>query len=134
MALKLEHQCTRCKRITHAEVQNVAAATESEELEQKRADALKALQVHLNAIDPNLLPDLLIVRRGQELVIQTNLCAQEGAARSCAERVNILVKECSSFDPRKPKTRKSRESSPAPAEATDKKASNKKPETASAKN
>lgn len=114
MALKLEHRCTRCNRATSTEVQNVAEATKSEELDQKRAGALKDLTEYLSGIDPVLLPDLFVIRRGEPHVVQTYLCADEDAKRSCADRVAFIVEECKTFDPRKPKTKKAKD---APAAA-----------------
>lgn len=106
MALKLEHTCTRCNRATSTEIANFAAATASEELEAKRAEALKSLQAFLASMEPEHLPDLFIIRRGAEPVVQTYLCDDEDAKRSCADRVAFIVDECKTFDPRKPKTKK----------------------------
>lgn len=117
MALKLEHRCTRCNRTTSTEVQNVAEATKSEELEQKRAATLKDINEFLATIDKTLLPDLLIVRRGHESVVQTFLCDDEDAKRSCADRVAFVADECKTFDPRKPKTKKSKDAAAAPVVA-----------------
>ena len=115
MALKLEHRCTRCNRATSTEVQNVAEATKSEELEQRRAVALKDINAFLAGVDPTLLPDLLVIRRGSEHIVQSYLCADEDAKRSCADRVAFIVDECKTFDPRKPKTKKSKDVAPAAA-------------------
>lgn len=127
MALKLENSCTRCGRRTSTEVQNVAEATKSEELEQKRAGVLKGITAYLAGLDPALLPDLLIVRRGHESVVQTYLCADEDAKRSCADRVTFIIEECKTFDPRKPKTKKPKDATAASTTdaSTDKKADKK---------
>ena len=137
MALKLEHRCTRCNRATSTEVSNVAAATASEELEAKRAATLSDISKFIAGIAPELLPDLFIVRRGEAPVVQSYLCADEDAKRSCADRVAFIVEECKTFDPRKPKTKKPKDTaSAAPApDAADKKADKKndKPQAAAAK-
>lgn len=114
MALKLEHSCTRCGRKTSTEVQDVAAATKAEALDAKRAVVLKDLNEFISSIDPALLPDLFIVRRNEAPVIQMTLCNDENAKRSCADRVAFVVEECTTFDPRKPKTKKTKEASAAP--------------------
>ena len=134
MALKLEHRCTRCNRATSTEVSNVAAATASEELEAKRAATLSDISKFMAGIAPELLPDLFIVRRGSEPVVQTYLCADEDAKRSCADRVAFIVEECMTFDPRKPKTKKPKTGAPAapPVEAAPTK-QDKKPNAAAAK-
>lgn len=142
MALKLEHKCTRCNRATSTEVSNVAAATASEELEGKRAEALERIQQFLASIAPEHMPDLFVVRRGEAPVMQTYLCDDEDAKRSCVDRVNFIIEECKTFDPRKPKTRKPKvdataeplAAEPLAAEplATEKK-NDKKPNAAAAK-
>ena len=134
MALKLEHKCTRCNRATSTEVSNVAAATASEELEAKRANIVKDITTFLAGIPPELLPDLFIIRRGSENVVQTYLCADEDAKRSCADRVAFIVDECKTFDPRKPKTKKPKDAAPAAplVEAAPPK-QDKKPNAAAAK-
>ena len=103
MALKLEKKCTRCHRATSTEVLNVAAAAESEELDTKRAVALKEIHDFIAEFDPELLPDLYVIRRGDDPIIQTYLCAEADAKRSCADRVAFITEECRSFGPRKPK-------------------------------
>lgn len=115
MALKLEHTCTRCNKTIATEVSDVQAATRADEMDKKRAIALKDIEAGLAGIEPNLLPDLLIVRRGRATVVQTFLCDEADAKRSCATRVDALVEECTTFDPRKPKTKKA-PAPPAPAQ------------------
>jgi hypothetical protein len=134
MALKLEHKCTRCNRATSTEVSNVAAATASEELEAKRAATLSNISKYMAGIAPELLPDLFIVRRGSEPVVQTYLCADEDAKRSCADRVAFIVEECKTFDPRKPKTKKPKDApAPAPVAETKSEKKNDKSNAAAAK-
>lgn len=108
MALKIEHKCTRCNKTVTQEVQDVKAATASEDRDAARARVLTELQEFLSSFDADLLPDLLVVRRGQETVVQSFLCNEEDAKRSCAARVEDLVEECKTFDPRKPKTKKAK--------------------------
>lgn len=106
MAIKLSHTCTRCRRSVDTEVQDLQAAATQESQDAQRAVILKELQEYLTSIDPELLPDLLVVRRGKPVLTQTFLCNDADAKRACAERVNRLVEECETFDPRKPKTKK----------------------------
>lgn len=106
MALKLEHKCTRCNKTVTKEVQDVKAATAAEDQDKRREIVLKDIHEFFEAIDPELLPDLFVVRRGHKPVVQTFLCDDEEAKRSCADRVGVLVEECETFDPRKPKTKK----------------------------
>jgi len=114
MALKLENKCTRCGRVTSTEVQNFAEAAKVEETEAKRAAVVNDIKQFLAGIPPEHLPDLFIVRRGQEHVVQTYLCEDEDAKRACAKRVDTLVDECKTFDPRKPKTKKPADAPAAP--------------------
>ncbi len=104
MALKLEHVCTRCTRTVQTEVQDVKAATASEAHDAKRAVVLKDIEEFFATISPDLLPDLFIARRNQEPVAQMFLCDE--AKRSCTKRVNDVVNDCKTFDPRKPRTKK----------------------------
>lgn len=106
MALKIEHTCTRCKKTVNTEVADVQQALAAEELEKRRAVVLKDIEEFFAGIQPELLPDLYVVRRGEAPVVQTTLCDEEEAKRSCLQRVNTLVAECGTFDPRKPKTKK----------------------------
>lgn len=108
MALKLEHKCTRCNKIVTQEVQDVKAATAAEDRIARRDVVLKDIAEFLSAIDADLWPDLLIVRRGQETIVQTFLCNEADAKRSCAARVEDLIEECKTFDPRKPKAKKTK--------------------------
>lgn len=127
MALKLERRCTRCNRATSTEVQNVAEATKSEELDATRAHIVNDITKFLAGIPPELLPDLFIIRRGEPHVVQTYLCADEDAKRSCADRVTFIIEECKTFDPRKPKTKKPKDATAASTAdaSTDKKADKK---------
>lgn len=106
MALKIEHKCTRCSKTVAQEVQDVRAATEAEDRVAARARVLSEIQEFLGTFDPDMLPDLLVVRRGQDTITQSFLCDEEDAKRSCAARVDTLIDECKTFDPRKPKTKK----------------------------
>ena len=106
MALKIEHKCTRCGKTVNQEVQDVKAATAAEDQDKRREIVLKDINEFFESIDPTLLPDLYIVRRGSKPVIQTYLCDEDDAKRSCGDRVGVLIEECETFDPRKPKTKK----------------------------
>jgi hypothetical protein len=106
MALKIEHKCTRCGKTVAEEVQDVKAASAVDEEDKKREAVLTDIHEFFAGIDPELLPDLYVVRRGKPPVVQTFLCNEEDAKRACAERVDVLVDECQTFDPRKPKTKK----------------------------
>ena len=114
MALKLEHSCTRCGKTVKTEVQDVKAASAAEDQDKRREIVLKDINEFFDAIDPELLPDLYVVRRGHKPVVQTFLCDEEDAKRSCADRVGVLIEECETFDPRKPKTKKPKEAASAP--------------------
>jgi hypothetical protein len=119
MTIKLEHTCSRCKRVVRDEMSDVAAAQASEALDAKRAKALADLQEFVATIDPELLPDLFIVRRGADVIHQTYLCDADDAKRSCVKRIQDLVTECETLAPRKPKTKKT--PPPAAPEAKDSK-------------
>ncbi len=106
MALKIEHSCSRCHRVTTTEVQDLAAAAEAETVEKKRAVVLADIQEFLAGINPELMPDLLIIQRDLDPIVQTHLCADDDAKRSCAQSVLAIIDGCKTFSPRKPKTKK----------------------------
>ena len=107
MALKIEVNCTRCKRTDSKPVAGLAEAGAFEDLQKRKAARLQEITTFLSGIPAEERPDFMSFSP-EGVVVHAALCDPEGdeSKRSCKKRVNELLKQAQEFEPRKPRSKK----------------------------
>jgi len=108
MALKMEVICSRCGKTDLRTVDSVAEGQAFELREKAKKARLEEILKFIKDIPVEELPDLMILGGGDGGVVHLNLCDPQGeeSKRSCKKRVEELVKQASSLEPRKPRAAK----------------------------
>jgi hypothetical protein len=105
MALITTEKCTRCHRDEKVELKDLKEASNLNDLQERRKIAESRIREFLATIPPEELPDFIGVK-GEKIIIHGHLCSLGGPKSNCDKRVDVLLTDIDTLDPRKPRTKK----------------------------
>jgi hypothetical protein len=108
VAIKVEQNCTRCRREIAVSASNFDEAKQVEETVSKRKEGADALRTFVVDLDKQgKLPDVFAVERqanGDLLIVeQGKLCDEDDAKRSCLKTAHTFISQLMTLPPRAPR-------------------------------